>query len=265
MSFLFWACGWVAFWSWWSLYVVCARPTLWRSQGICQKWHFWALQLWWTDRILGRKRRIWPSRLFPCGQGLPQLYWMPRKGRWGIRRPKGKWSLYSSASMHILLLHGCMYCYMPTIQYCGHTQQMHVSLEVLLNSHLQMLFWNSLIFPKLYATTIVSYLWFIQKNCVLRIVGDYSWYIHSLQLFLNDNLAPFLLICINYSWKRVIHPWFDSTLCSRACEFPHYKRNCAKVDAFIQKWFSIMCTPVLFPKHAATSVSNTIFSFHALP
>lgn len=83
-----------------------------------------------------------------------------------------------------------------------------------------------------------------EKLCVLRIVGDYSWYIHSLQLFLNDNLAPFLLMCINYSWKRVIHPWFVSTPCSRACEFPHYKRNCAKVDAFIQKWFSIMCTPV---------------------
>jgi len=63
------------------LSTVCPRPKFWRSERFCQKWSFWALQLWWTYRIIRRKWRFWPCRLFPSGQGLPQLHRMPRGGR----------------------------------------------------------------------------------------------------------------------------------------------------------------------------------------
>lgn len=85
-------------WPCWTLDIVCSGPTLWGSQGICPKWCFRILQLWWADWIFGRKWRFWLRWLFPCWRGLPQLHRMPREGWRGISRSKGE--LYLQLFVH---------------------------------------------------------------------------------------------------------------------------------------------------------------------
>ena len=82
-------------WPCWTLDIVCSGPTFWGSQGICPKWCFRILQLWWADWIFGRKWRFWLCWLFPCWQGLPQLHRMPREGWRGISRSKGEFYTYN--------------------------------------------------------------------------------------------------------------------------------------------------------------------------